>query len=97
MCKEWLNSFEEFYKDMGESPKRSSLERKDNEKGYFPENCKWANATEQANNRSSNYNVKHNGKNYTLSQLSGKSGVSRDKLKYLIQKKHDRNTSNRGG
>jgi hypothetical protein len=37
---------------MGDRPTHGhSLERKDNELGYFKDNCCWATAVEQANNR----------------------------------------------
>ena len=32
-------------------PHSLTLERKDNSKGYFPDNCKWATKSEQAFNR----------------------------------------------
>lgn len=52
ICKEWADSFQQFFKDMGERPnKRHSIERKDNNDGYHPSNCKWATVAEQAKNR----------------------------------------------
>jgi hypothetical protein len=52
VCDRWLESFENFYEDMGDKPSPShSLERKNNNKGYSAENCKWATVHEQNNNR----------------------------------------------
>lgn len=51
MCEEWLNSFENFYKDMGPCPKNYSIDRIDGNKGYEPSNCRWASAKTQAENR----------------------------------------------
>lgn len=43
--------FTNFLEDMKECPEGMSIERKDNTKGYYKDNCKWATALEQARNR----------------------------------------------
>ncbi len=53
ICQKW-EVYENFLLDMGEKPKGLSLERKDNNKGYFPDNCKWATPMEQSNNTQRN-------------------------------------------
>jgi hypothetical protein len=52
ICPEWLESFENFLRDMGERPAGKTLDRYPDKNGnYKPSNCRWATAKEQATNR----------------------------------------------
>ena len=50
-CDEWMESFEQFYADMGPCPEGYSIDRINNDLGYSPDNCRWASCTEQSQNR----------------------------------------------
>jgi len=78
VCEEWKDNYLAFHKwamDTGYK-KGLTIERIDNDKGYSPDNCKWATRKEQANNRRSNRIINYNGGKYTLSKLAEKIGMN---------------------
>lgn len=53
VCDRWrgVQGFDYFVQDMGDRPNGYSIDRLNNELGYFPDNCVWATPKQQANNR----------------------------------------------
>ena len=51
VCERWLESFQNFYEDMGPMPENHSIERIDNNLGYGPSNCKWIPLRDQSKNQ----------------------------------------------
>jgi len=51
VCARWRNNFENFLADLGPRPKGKTLDRRDNNGNYTPDNCRWASAKAQPNNQ----------------------------------------------
>lgn len=77
VCESWLDSFENFLKDMGEKPANFTIERINNNGNYSPSNCKWATMKEQCQNKRGVRNIELNGMIKTISGWAEYSGVGR--------------------
>lgn len=85
VCKRWIDSFQNFYDDMGDRPsKKHSLDRIDNDKGYFKENCRWATKKDQCRNQRTNIVLEANGEKKTMSEWAELLGFSWQKLHYRL-------------
>ena len=70
VCEEWKNSFEAFRDWALANGYRDDLtiERKDVNGDYCPENCTWATRKAQNNNTRNNHFIEYNGQTKTISQ-----------------------------
>jgi hypothetical protein len=79
VCKRW-DKFENFLADMGEAPKKFSIDRIDVNGDYKLSNCRWADAKQQANNTRTNLLVRYAGKEMTLKQWAEELGIPYHRL-----------------
>lgn len=81
VCPEWHNieAFENWAKESG-FQKGLTLERKDVNGDYFPENCTWATKKQQANNRRNTVVIEHNGESHTVSEWADILEMSRSTI-----------------
>lgn len=80
------NVFDNFLKDMGERPIGMTIDRIDNKKGYFKDNCKWSNQAEQNRNRSTNVILNFKGKSMCATDWATEIGVHRDTIRKRIKR-----------
>ena len=81
VCDEW-NDFQAFYEwaiSHGYSD-NLEIERRDNTKGYSPDNCRWATRKEQMNNTRQNRNITYNNETHTIKQWAEIMGISYNTL-----------------
>lgn len=79
VCERWLaprgQGFKNFLEDMGPRAPGLTLDRKDGDKNYSPENCRWATREEQYSNRSANVFIEFGGEKLTATQWARRIGV----------------------
>lgn len=85
ICPEW-DDFAVFFRDMGERPERHSLDRIDNNRGYYPDNCRWAARVEQQNNMRTNRLVEYDGQKLTMAEWSRKFDIPYHVVRYRLNK-----------
>ena len=86
VCEEWHDfavfqkwALENGYKD------NLSIDRIDNNKGYYPENCRWADNIIQANNKRNNRWLTYNNKTQTIAQWARELGMNYNTLGQRIR------------
>jgi len=88
VCGRWLN-FKNFYEDMGEKPAGKTLDRINNNDGYYKNNCKWSTPSEQQNNLISNVYIEFNGVKKTVSEWSDSLKIKRETINARLNRGWD--------
>jgi hypothetical protein len=84
VCKRW-DSFQNFHDDMFATwTDGLTIERKNNNEGYSPENCKWSTRFEQSQNTRKNVYITYNGKTQCLSVWCRELGLKYHTVKMRI-------------
>ena len=85
VCKEWMK-FENFYRNMGDKPKKLSLDRINNNGNYCKKNCKWSTLSEQQNNTRRNHLLIFQGKTQTMAQWAKELNIDYNTLFNRLKK-----------
>lgn len=86
VCNRWLSDFWQFHNDMFPTYQKGlSLDRIDNNKDYYPENCQWSTKKEQQRNQRRTNKVIIEGKEYKVIELSELSGIKTDVIKRRVE------------
>jgi hypothetical protein len=87
VCDEWINDFMSFYNWALENGYKDelSIDRKDNNKGYNPDNCRWANSETQANNMTTNHLVTIENITHTIAEWSKLAGIPQGVIRERIR------------
>lgn len=91
VCDQW-RTFEQFWEDMGPTwQKGLSIDRMEVNGNYEPNNCRWATAKQQANNRRDNQIIPTAHGPMTVSEASQYFGVNRSTIMRRMRDGWDRN------
>lgn len=86
VCDEWAEDFMSFYNwsiANGYSDKLS-IDRIDSDKGYQPDNCRWATNKEQQNNKTNNHYITYKGKTQSMKKWSEELNIDYSTLRSRI-------------
>jgi hypothetical protein len=86
MCDRWFGSYSNFISDMGLKPSPElTIHRVNNDLGYEPSNCIWANDDIQSNNKTTSHWLECRGEKHTIAQWTKRAGLNQgtihDRLK----------------
>lgn len=88
VCDEWRRNFAAFrewatshgYAD------NLSIDRIDNDRGYSPDNCRWADAIKQQNNRRTCHTLTVDGRTHTISEWARISGIGKTTIRERLKR-----------
>ena len=91
VCYRWsnknTNGFENFLKDMGYPPtNKHQIDRIDNNKGYYKENCRWVLPKINCRNKRNNHTLKYNNKEQCITDWSETTGINKKTIKSRIER-----------
>lgn len=88
VCPEWSENFEAFRDWAMANGYREdlTLDRKDNDGPYSPENCRWITNAAQQNNRRNNHLLTLYGKTQTITKWAEETGINRSTLKARLKR-----------
>jgi hypothetical protein len=87
ICEKWANSFNAFFEDIGPKPfPEATVDRINNDLGYFPENCRWATKLEQSQNTRKARMLTFNGETLCLREWARRLGITHATLASRINK-----------
>jgi len=79
VCDRWNckkgGSFENFLEDMGICPSGLTLDRINNDDGYYKENCRWVTSKINNRNKRSNHLIPYDGKKLCIAEWSEITGI----------------------
>lgn len=87
VCEEWKDDFQSFFDWSMRNgyDETLSIDRIDMNGDYTPTNCRWVDKYIQANNRSNNHFITHNGKTQTLMQWSKEVNMNYSTLRQRVR------------
>lgn len=90
VCEEWRDyaKFRDWALANGYNPAAKhgecTIDRIDNNAGYFHDNCRWVDSMTQCNNRRTNHLLTFNGETYTISEWARITGIRKDTIRRRI-------------
>lgn len=85
VCERW-KVFDNFFEDMGINKKGMTIERINNDLGYYKENCRWASRLEQGQNTRSTKKIIANGLEKTYREWQERVGITREAIRGRLRR-----------
>ena len=97
VCARWRDDFAAFFADMGDRPRRTTIDRIRNSDGYWcgtcgecvahgrKLNCRWASGSQQCRNRTNNRHLTHCGRTMTIAGWAEETGIGRATISHRLK------------